>query len=69
MIMVYNLNITDNGNSVIALCLLASLLPDTRSKPDADKVVVFTHHVSTYYYSTINACIEIFPTPTPLIPI
>ena len=35
--------ITDEGNNVIALSLLVYLLPDSRSKPDADKVVFFTH--------------------------
>ena len=38
---------TDNGNGVVALCLLANLLPDSRSKPDSDKITLFTH-VSMY---------------------
>ena len=35
--------LTDGGNSVIALCLLAHLLPDSRTKSDPDKIVLFTH--------------------------
>ena len=35
--------LADGGNRVIGLCLLAHLLPDSRTKSDADKIVLFTH--------------------------
>lgn len=33
----------DKGNMVIALCLLPYLLPDSRSKPNPNKLLLFSH--------------------------
>ena len=35
--------LADGGNSVIGFCLLAHHLPDSPTKSDADKIVLFTH--------------------------
>ena len=47
----------DLGNSVTALCLLCYLLPDSRSKPDHKKIIIFcdvrkTDNVHINYYLT-----------------
>ena len=38
------------GNGVIALCLLCYLVPDSRSKPDHGKIIIFCEVSSMKMY-------------------
>jgi len=40
--LMHNSALTDEGNGVIALCLLPYLIPDSRAKPDYERIVLFS---------------------------